>query len=131
MPLERGIDVSDETVRRRTRKFGSPIARNLRRRLDGPRDGRWVRLIECHRLLKRIITDKLRSYGAAKQEVAPSLDNWSPKASTIARGTATCHFESGNARCKASGQPANYSGLSQFTPPREFASPFHPGAAPP
>ena len=32
MMLERGIDVSYETVRRWTRKFGSLIARNLRRR---------------------------------------------------------------------------------------------------
>ena len=28
---------------------------------------------------KRIITDKLRSYGAAKREVAPGLDLWSHK----------------------------------------------------
>ena len=28
---------------------------------------------------KRIITDKLRSYGAAKREVAPSLYHWSHK----------------------------------------------------
>jgi putative transposase len=28
---------------------------------------------------KRIITDKLRSYGAAKHEVAPGLDHWSHK----------------------------------------------------
>ncbi|MCX2699466.1 DDE-type integrase/transposase/recombinase, partial [Ochrobactrum chromiisoli] len=28
---------------------------------------------------KRIITDKLRSYGAAKAEVAPGLDHWSHK----------------------------------------------------
>lgn len=27
----------------------------------------------------RIITDKLRSYGAAKREVAPGLDHWSHK----------------------------------------------------
>ncbi|WP_416383938.1 hypothetical protein [Ruegeria faecimaris] len=26
---------------------------------------------------KRIVTDKLRSYGAAKQEIAPGLDHWS------------------------------------------------------
>jgi len=30
-------------------------------------------------LPKRIITDKLRSYGAAKREVAPGLDHWSHK----------------------------------------------------
>lgn len=34
MLLERGIDASDETVRRWTRKFGSLIARNLR--ISGP-----------------------------------------------------------------------------------------------
>jgi len=28
---------------------------------------------------KRIITDKLRSYGAAKREVAPGIDHWSHK----------------------------------------------------
>lgn len=28
---------------------------------------------------KRIITDKLRSYGAAKRQVAPGLDHWSHK----------------------------------------------------
>ncbi|WP_132245540.1 DDE-type integrase/transposase/recombinase, partial [Primorskyibacter sedentarius] len=28
---------------------------------------------------KRIITDKLRAYGAAKREVAPGLDHWSHK----------------------------------------------------
>ncbi|MDM7853030.1 DDE-type integrase/transposase/recombinase [Pseudochrobactrum kiredjianiae] len=28
---------------------------------------------------KRIVTDKLRSYGAAKADVAPSLDHWSHK----------------------------------------------------
>ena len=30
MLLERGIDVSYETIRRRVAKFGPPIARNLR-----------------------------------------------------------------------------------------------------
>ncbi len=36
--LERGIDVSCETVRRWTRKFGPQIARNLRRRQARPGD---------------------------------------------------------------------------------------------
>ena len=30
-------------------------------------------------VLERIITDKLRSYGAAKREIAPGLDHWSHK----------------------------------------------------
>ena len=121
--LERGIDVSYETIRRWTVKFGPLIARTLRRRQPRPGDvwhldevvvkiaGRsfWLwRAVDQHgavleeilqpkrdkraakRLLvklmkrwgivpKRIITDKLRSYGAAKREVAPGLDHWSHK----------------------------------------------------
>jgi len=121
--LERGIDVSYETIRRWTARFGPQIARNLRRRQGRPGDvwyldevlvkiaGRafWLwRAVDQHgvvldeilqpkrdkraakRLLvklmkrhgfvpKRIITDKLRSYGAAKREVAPGLDHWSHK----------------------------------------------------
>lgn len=123
MLLERGIDVSYETVRRWTRKFGSLIARNLRRRQARPGDvwhldevvlkiadrSFWLwravdqdgvvfdeilqsrgdkhaakrflmRLITRYGVVpKRIITDKLRSYRAAKREVAPGLDHWSHK----------------------------------------------------
>jgi len=121
--LERGVDVSYETIRRWTVKFGPLIAHVLRRRQPRPGDvchldevvvkiaGRsyWLwRAVDQHgvvleeilqsrrdkraakRLLvklmkrwgfvpKRIITDKLRSYGAAKREVAPGLDHWSNK----------------------------------------------------
>lgn len=38
-----------------------------------------LRLIKCHGLPKRIMTDKLRSYGAAKREVAPGLDHCAHK----------------------------------------------------
>ena len=120
MLLERGIDVSYETIRRWVVKFGLQIANNLRG--QHPRPGNvwhldevvvkiagqsyylWravdqhgvgldeivqskraakrllVKLIKRHGLIpKRIITDKLRSYGAAKREVAPGLDHWSHK----------------------------------------------------
>ncbi|EAQ24894.1 IS6 family transposase [Roseovarius sp. 217] len=99
--LERGIDVSYETIRRWTVKFGPLIARTLRRRQPRPGDvwrldevvvkiaGRsfWLwRAVDQHGVVleeilqpKRIITDKLRSYGAAKREVAPGLDHWSHK----------------------------------------------------
>ena len=121
--LERGVDVSYETIRRWTVKFGPLIAHVLRRRQPRPGDvwhldevvvkiasqSYWLwRAVDQHgvvleeilqprrdkraakRLLiklmkrwsfvpKRIITDKLRSYGAAKREVAPSLDHWSHK----------------------------------------------------
>jgi putative transposase len=122
MLLERGIDVSYETIRRWPAKFGLQIARNLRCRqarpgdvwhldevvvkisgrkfwlwravdqhgivleeiLQSKRDKRAAKrlllcLIKCHGLPKRIITDKLRSYGAAKREVVPGLDHWSHK----------------------------------------------------
>jgi len=123
MLLERGIDVSYETVRRWIAKFGPQIARNLRRRQARPGDiwyldevvvkcageKSWLwRAVDQHgtvleeilqkrrdkraakRVLvalmkrygfapKRIITDKLRSYSAAKAEVAPGLDHWSHK----------------------------------------------------
>ncbi|KMK68986.1 IS6 family transposase [Puniceibacterium sp. IMCC21224] len=121
--LERGVDVSYETIRRWTVKFGPLIAHVLRRRQPRPGDvwhldevvvkiaGRscWLwRAVDQHgvvleeilrsrrdkraakRILiklmkrwsfvpKRIITDKLRSYGAAKRAVAPGLDHWSHK----------------------------------------------------
>ena len=117
--LERGIEVSYETLRRWVAKFGPVIARGLRRRqarpgriwhldemqvsLRGRRLWLW-RAVDEHgvvleeivqprrdrkaarRLLrrlvktagrppKRIVTDKLRSYAAAKREVAPGLEH--------------------------------------------------------
>ncbi len=121
--LDRGVDVSYETIRRWTAKFGPLIAHTLRRRQPRPGDvwhldevvvkiaarSYWLwRAVDQHgvvlgeilqprrdkraakrllvKLMKRwrfvpksIITDKLRSYGAAKREVAPGLDHWSHK----------------------------------------------------
>jgi len=123
MLLERGIDVSYETIRRWAIKFGPKIAQNLRRRQPKPGDvwhldevavkcgGKkyWLwRAVDQSGLVleeilqkkrdklaakrlfvslmkrygmtpKRIITDKLRSYGAAKADVAPGLEHWSHK----------------------------------------------------
>ena len=123
MFLERGIDVSYETIRRWIVKFGPTIARGLRRRQSQPGDiwhldevvvkikGRkfwlWCALdpnsvvldeilqrrrdkkaMKCllYRLMKkqgrtpkRFITDKLRSYGAAKREIAPGVEHRSHK----------------------------------------------------
>ena len=123
MFLERGIDVSYETIRRWIVKFGPTIARGLRRRQSQPGDiwhldevvmkikGRkfWLwRAVDqngvvldeilqrrrdkkaakrlLYRLMKkqgrtpkRFITDKLRSYGAAKREIAPRVEHRSHK----------------------------------------------------
>jgi len=123
MFLERGIDISYETVRRWVVKFGPDIARGLRRRQSRPGDiwhldevvvtikGRkfWLwravdqygvvldeilqgrrdtaaakrllaRLMKKHgQAPKRFITDKLRSYGAAKREIAPGVEHRSHK----------------------------------------------------
>ena len=123
MFLERGIEVSYETIRRWIVKFGPTIARGLRRRQSQPGDiwhldevvvkikGRkfWLwRAVDqngavldeilqrrrdkkaakrlLYRLMKkqgrtpkRFITDKLRSYGAAKREIAPGVEHRSHK----------------------------------------------------
>ncbi len=123
MFLERGIDVSYETIRRWIVKFGPSIARGLRRRQPRPSDiwhldevvvkikgsKFWLwRAVDqsgvvldeilqrgrdknaAKRLLrrlmnrqkrspKRFITDKLRSYGAAKREIAPGVEHRSHK----------------------------------------------------
>ena len=117
--LERGVEVSHETLRRWVAKFGPLIARGLRRRqarpgrvwhLDEVRvsvRGRrlWLwRAVDEHgvvleemlqprwdakaakrllrrllktagRMPKRIVTDKLGSYAAAKREIAPGLEH--------------------------------------------------------
>lgn len=122
MLLDRGIDVSYETIRRWMAKFGPGIARNLQRRQAQPGDvwhldevrveisgrafwlwravdqegivldeilqsrrDKWAakrllkKLIRRHGLPRRIVTDKLRSYGAAKREIAPGLEHRSHK----------------------------------------------------
>lgn len=117
--LERGVEVSHETLRRWVAKFGPVMARGLRRRqprlsdvwrLDEVRvsirgrrlwlwravDDQGVVLEEllqprrdrkaakrllrrlmkkAGRLPKRLVTDKLDSYAAAKREVAPGLEH--------------------------------------------------------
>ena len=121
--LERGIDVSYETIRRWVAKFGPAIARGLRRlqpqigdiwhldevvvTIKGRKFWLWRavdqnglvldEILQCRcntkaakrllvRLLKkynctpkRFITDKLRSYGAAKREIAPGVVHRSHK----------------------------------------------------
>ena len=82
MLLERGIDVSYETIRRWTAKFGPQIARNLRRRQARPGDvwhldevvvkisGRkfWLwRAVDQHGVVLEEILQSKRDKGAAKR----------------------------------------------------------------
>ncbi|WP_438363988.1 DDE-type integrase/transposase/recombinase [Streptomyces viridosporus] len=73
--LQRGVIVSSETVRRWCVKFGQACANGLRRRRPGP--GRFFRhLLKTTRAVPRVVvTDKLRSHGAAHREVVPSVEH--------------------------------------------------------
>ena len=175
MLLQRGGDVSYETVRRWVIKFGPRIARTLRQRQGRPSDvwhldevvvqvsGRkyWLwRTVGQHgvvldeilrlkrdtratkRLLrslikrlgfipKRIITYKLRSYGAARQEIARVWTIGRTRASTTVQGKAICRSESGKERCEGLGFQAGCSGLWPPTQPSEITSAPPLAAAPP
>ncbi len=63
---------------------------------------------------KRMVTDKLRSYGAARRQVMPEVEHRSHKASTTGPRIRTCRFESGSEHEKASGRSLHYRNSSQF-----------------
>jgi putative transposase len=78
---ERGLTVSNESIRRWVLKFGPVIGKNLRGTRPKP-NSRWhldemvVSIAGLRKLLRRqgfvptvIVTDKLRSYGAALREI--------------------------------------------------------------
>lgn len=94
MLMERGIDVSYETIRRWTTNFGLRIARNLRWLQGHPDDvwhldevvvkgaGRkfWLwRAVDQHGAILDEILQPRRDKRAAKREVAPGIDHWSHK----------------------------------------------------
>jgi putative transposase len=86
MLFERGIVVSYETIRRWGKKFGPEYAQRLRRKPPRPNDiwhldevvisivGKKQGMVP-----KRIVTDKLASYGAARRQVMPSVEHRSHK----------------------------------------------------
>lgn len=170
MLLERGIDVSYETVRRWIAKFGPQIARNLRRRQSRPgdvcyldevvvkcagekfwlwravdqhgfvleeilqkrRDKRaamrlLVALMKRYRMVpKRIITDKLRSYGAAKADVAPGLNHWSHRGHNNRAENSHLPFRKRNEPCKGIDRRERYKSSSRCIPPPAIAFQFRP-----
>ena len=163
---ERGLEVSNETIRRWVLKFGPAIARNLRRGRPTPHDkwhldemvvsiaGRrmymWravdsegevldvmvqprrdkaaaVKLLR--KLLKRqgfaptvIVTDKLRSYGAALQMIGFSGRHGRVCAPTTGPKTRTSRCDDGSARCRALNRPLQLSVSSPSTPPSTTSS---------
>lgn len=70
---ERGIVVSYESIRCWCNKFGPQYARRLKRRHAGKAAKRFFkRLLKVHRdEPRKIVTDKLRSYGVAHRELIP------------------------------------------------------------
>ena len=172
--LERGVDVSYETIRRWTVKFGPLIAHVLRRRQPRPGDvwhlgevvvkiaGRsyWLwRAVDQHgvvleeilqsrrdkraakRLLvklikrwgfvpKRIITDKLRSYGAAKREVAPGLDHWSHKGLNNRAENSHLPFRKRERVMQGSDRRVDYNASYLCSPQPAIASPYQPAVVP-
>jgi transposase-like protein len=158
---ERGLTVSNESIRRWVLKFGPVIAKNLRRsrpkphsrwHLDemaisiaGPQMYMWravdsegevleilvqpqrdkaaaVRL--PRKLLRRqgfvptvIVTDKLRSYGAALRELGSWVCMSKDCAPTIARRIRISRFDDANVKCKASNRPTQLSALFPSTRP--------------
>ena len=78
-----GIIVTYETIRKWCRKFGRAYANQLCHRRPQPGD-KWHlaakkffrKLLKgCQYVPQVIITDKLKSYGAAKREIIPSVDH--------------------------------------------------------
>jgi transposase-like protein len=95
---ERGLDVSYETVRRWVLKFGPLFARELRHRRPRP-TSRW------HLDEMAVVTDKLRSCGAANSEMKLSArheqglpKNNLPRIRASRHGGASARYSASN-RC--------------------------------
>ena len=163
---ERGVEVSNETIRRWVLTFGPAVARNLRRgrptahgklHLDEmvvsiarrrmymwravdsegelldvmvqPRRDKAAAVKLLRRLLKRqgfaptvIVTDKLRSYGAALQTMGSRGGTSRVCARTTGPKTRTSRCDDGSARCRASNRPLQLSVSSPSTPPSTTSS---------
>jgi len=152
---ERGLMVSNESIRRWVLKFGPIIAKNLRESRPKPhcrwhldkmvasiagrqmymwravdsegevleilvqsRRDKAAALRLLRKLLRRqgfvptvIVTDKLRSYGAALREIGFSDCTSKGCAPTIERRTRISRFDDANGKCKVSKQPSQLSAL--------------------
>jgi putative transposase len=87
------------------------------------------------RAAKRVLrpcraVDKLRSYGAAKRNVAPGFDHWSHKGLNNRAETTICHFENESEHFRASGHRAACSISSPCSPQPAIVSLSQPADAP-
>jgi len=161
---QRGLMVSNESIRRWVLKFGPIIANNLResrpkahcrwhldemvvsiagrqmymwRAVDSegevleilvqPQRDKAAALRLLRKLLRRqgfvptvIVTDKLRSYGAALRELASLVCTSKDCVPTIERRILISRFDDANERCKVSNQSSRLSVL--FPPMRPFTT---------
>uniref|UniRef100_UPI0038575EDF DDE-type integrase/transposase/recombinase n=1 Tax=Rhizobium ruizarguesonis TaxID=2081791 RepID=UPI0038575EDF len=79
---------------------------------------------------KRIITDKLRSYGAAKAEVAPGLDHWSHKGLNNRAENSHLPFRKRERTMQGHRSPGTLQRSSPCTQRPAIAFQFRPVAAP-
>ncbi len=80
---------------------------------------------------KRIITDKLRSYGAAKCDVMPAVEHGSPRVSTIERKILILPLRKRERTMRVSDQPPACSGSSRSFRCSEISSSPHTKNDPP
>lgn len=79
MLAERGIIDSHQTIRMWAEKFGWQYANNIRRNTKAAKR-LMLKLLKLQGAAPRVmITDKLRSYGAAKWEIMPGVEHRSHK----------------------------------------------------
>ena len=144
--LERGVDVSYETIRRWTVKFGPLIAHVLRRRQPRPGDV-WLWLaVDQHgavleeilqskrdkRAAKRLLIKRMKRWGfVPKRIITEKLRSYGPtRGSTIALKAAICHFENESEQCRASDHLVDCSASSLCSPQPAIVSLFQPAVGP-
>lgn len=117
-----GIIVTYETIRKWCRKFGRAYANQLCHRRPQPGD-KWhlaakkffrKPLKGCQYVPQVIITDKLKSYGAAKREIIPNVDHCQHRSLNNRPENSHQPTASGSGACKGSSRQDRPSG---FSPP--------------
>jgi putative transposase len=74
---------------------------------------------------RRLITDKLGSYAAARRQIMPAVEHRSHKGLNNRAENYICRCAGEKGECRASGQREAYRGLLRCSPPSTISS-FHP-----